>query len=99
MDTETLKEKLVSGNMTEEDAAELLKNLAKTKESRGFTGMLQQLLDAYFAPKMWKLALEAMLIVAAITVIFVLSYTGRIDATVTSVLIGFSLGFLFGRIR
>ncbi len=100
MEIETIKNKILSGKLTEDEIVSLLEEV--TNENKGettFRAIINGLIKSYLMPRMWKLIIETVLIVSAIAAIFVLSYTGRIDTTVTAVLMAFSLGFLFGRIR
>jgi hypothetical protein len=60
---------------------------------------LKGFLEGYTAPVMWRLGLEMALIFSVVAGIIFLSYAGRIDVTITSVLLAFVLGFLFGKIK
>lgn len=100
MDIETIKKKILSGKLTQEETAILMDGLkVEEKEDSTFISIIKGLINSYLMPRMWKLIVETILIVSGITAILILSYTGKIDSTVTAVLMAFSMGFLFGRIR
>ncbi len=100
MEMETVKKKILSGKLNDEEIIALLKEVSTEEKGDGtFLTIVKTLIKSYLLPRMWKLIIEAVLIISAITVIFILSYSGRINETVTAVLMAFSLGFLFGRIR
>jgi len=100
MEMETIKKKILSGKLKEEEIVALLEEVTKEdKEDGTFLTVVKTLIKSYLMPRMWKLIIETVLIISAIAVIAILSYSGRINETVTAVLMAFSLGFLFGRIR
>lgn len=101
MDTQTIKEKILSGNMTDEELSALFAGTeaGQNKNTGGFQSVVKNLVEAYTGPKMWKLLLETILIIAIVTSILILTYTGRIEGGVTAILMTFSLGFLFGKIQ
>jgi hypothetical protein len=100
MEIETIKKKILSGKLTDEEIVTLLQELAGNEKGEStFLTVVKSLIKSYLMPRMWKLIIETVLIIIAVTAILILSSTGKIDATVTAVLLAFSLGFLFGRIR
>lgn len=103
MDSQTIKQRILSGDMSDEELSALIKSRVEShprKQSGGFLKtILKGFIDAYTAPSMWRLALEASLIFIVICGIIFLSYADKIDAMITSVLLSFVLGFLFGKIK
>jgi len=100
MEIEAIKKKILSGKLTDEEIVTLLKDVTSPEKGDStFLTVVKSLIKSYLMPRMWKLIIETVLIICAITAIIILSCTGKIDGTVTAVLIAFSLGFLFGRIR
>lgn len=104
MDTQAIKQKILKGEMTDEEFSNLLdnkfNNLHSHKRSGSFLKtILKGFIEGYTAPNMWRLTLEFVLILLVVVGIVCLSYAGRIDAMVTSVLLAFVLGFLFGKIK
>ena len=100
----TLKEKILKGEMTDEDLLHLFVDKTPAGHHRKqhgsfFKAILKGFIDVYTAPNMWRLSLEAFLIFMVIAGIIFLSDTGHIDAMITSVLFAFILGFLFGKIK
>jgi hypothetical protein len=97
MDTKTIKQRVLSEDMTDD---ELLNLLSKRKQGGSFLKtILKGFLEGYTAPVMWRITLEITLIFLVVAGIILLSYVGRIDAMTTSVLLAFVLGFLFGKIK
>ena len=103
MDTQTIKQKILAGEMTDGELASLLgnkTNLNTHKQGGSFLKtILKGFVEGYTTPNMWRLTLEFILILLVVAGIIFLSYAGRIDAMVTSVLLAFVLGFLFGKIK
>ncbi len=104
MDTQTIKQKILSGEMTDVELKDLISNKANSSHTRkhnsGFLKtILKGFIEGYTAPNMYRATLEALLILLIITGVVILSYVGRIDAIVTSVLLAFVLGFLFGKFK
>lgn len=101
MDTQAIKQKILTGEITDEELSNLLANNSHPRKQDGsfLKTILKGFIEGYTAPNMWRLTLEAILIFFVIVGIVFLSYAGRIDAMVTSVLLAFVLGFLFGKIK
>ena len=104
MDAPTIKQKIIKGEMTDEELSTLLGNKTNNvhhhKQSGNFLKtILEGFIDGYTAPNMWRLALEAFLVFFVTVGIVFLSYTGRVDTMGTSILLAFVLGFLFGKIK
>jgi lipopolysaccharide export LptBFGC system permease protein LptF len=101
MDAQIIKQKILTGEMTDNELSSLLGNNSHSRKQGGnfLKTILKGFIDGYTAPNMWRLALEFILILFVVIGIIVLSYSGRIDATITSVLMAFILGFLFGKIK
>ena len=98
---QTLKDKITKGEISDDELSALLgKPNGHPREQASFLKtILKGFLEGYTAPNMWRLTLEATLIFFALAAVVILSYAGRIDATVTSVLLVFVFGFLFGKIK
>ncbi|MFL5762739.1 MAG: hypothetical protein ACJ77K_02285 [Bacteroidia bacterium] len=100
MDVQAIKRKIMANEMSDD---ELLGLVSPAIHHRGKGSFLKTILkgfvDAYTAPNMWRVMLQAILIFVVIIGTVLLSYWGRIDATVTSVLLAFVLGFLFGKFK
>jgi hypothetical protein len=104
METQSVKQKILKGEMTDEELSGLLNGKNNNAHSHRQGGsflktILKGFIEGYTAPNMWRLTLEAILILVVILGIVILSYTGRIDSIITSVLLSFVLGFLFGKIK
>lgn len=104
MDTQTLKQKILSGEMTDSELTNLIRNRANGSSKRRPGGnflktIIKGFVQGYAAPNMYRATLEAVLILIVIIGTMVLSYTERIDTVVTSVLLAFVLGFLFGKLK
>jgi hypothetical protein len=104
MEAQTIKQKILAGEITDEELSHLLgnkpSNSAPHKQGSSFMkSILRGFIEGYTAPNMWRLGLEFTLILIVVVGIVLLSFTGRIDAMLTSVLLAFVLGFLFGKIK
>lgn len=99
MEAKTVKEKILKGDMTDTELENLLKATHHKQGSGFLKTILKGFLEGYTAPTMWRMTLEITLIFLVVTGIVILSYAGRIDTMVTSVLLAFVLGFLFGKIK
>lgn len=103
MDTQTIKNRILSGDISEGELEKLLADKSDShvhKQKGSFLKtILKGFIDAYTAPNMWRLTLQAVIICLVIIGIVILSYAGRIDAMQTAVLLAFILGFLFGKIK
>ena len=104
MDTQAIKQKILAGEMTDDQLSNLLGNKSNNTHAHKQGGsflktILKGFIEGYTAPNMWRLTLEFILILLVVAGIIFLSYAGRIDAMVTSVLLAFVLGFLFGKIK
>lgn len=101
MDTQALKQKILSGEMSDTEFSNLIKNGSHTRKPGGnfLKTILKGFIQGYTAPNMYRATLEALLILLVIVGIVILAYTGRIDSTISSVLIAFVLGFLFGKLK
>jgi lipopolysaccharide export LptBFGC system permease protein LptF len=103
MDPQTLKQRIIDGEMTDAELQDLLnvKLVSQPKKQGGgfLKTILKGFLEGYTAPNMWRMTLEAILILMVILGVVFLSYNGRIDGVVSSVILAFVLGFLFGKIK
>jgi hypothetical protein len=103
MDTQLIKQKLLSGDMTDEELSALLDEKSGSHKNKPRGNFLKTILkgfvDAYTAPAIWRLALQTLLILLSITGVVALSYLGKIDAAMTAIIMAFILGFLFGKIK
>ncbi|HWY11307.1 MAG TPA: hypothetical protein VN026_08280 [Bacteroidia bacterium] len=101
MDTQTLKQKIKDGNLSDTELEAIIGN--NNKHHRGKGNFLKSILkgytDAVTVPNMWKATLESLLILIVIIGAIILSYSGKMDNTITAVLLAAVLGFLFGKLR
>ena len=100
MNAQTLKEKIMSGQITDD---ELLEMLSKAKRHRNsgstFKNILNGFIQGYTVPSLWKLILESLLILVIVIGTIVLSYANKMNDTTTAVILASVLGFLFGKIK
>ncbi len=97
-----MSEKILKNKSINKEPGSLTGNSIHTPAQRKgsfFKTLLKGYIDAYTTPNIFRAMLEACLILVVIVGVIILSYTGRIDAMTTSVLIAFILGFLFGKIK
>lgn len=99
MDAAAIKQKILAGEMSEIELADLLGSKSHKQGGSFLKTILKGFLEGYTAPIMWRLTLEMILIFLVIAGVITLSILGKIDATITSVLLAFVLGFLFGKIK
>ncbi|MEO6303356.1 MAG: hypothetical protein ABIP51_09285 [Bacteroidia bacterium] len=100
MDTKLIKEKIINGQISEEELSALLGNTKKTYKKESFLKtIVKGYTDVYAVPNMYKNTLEAILIFVILIGGIVLSYVGKMDTTTIAVLFAAVLGFLFGKIR
>jgi hypothetical protein len=99
MDAASIIEKINSGKMSEHELTELLSGKSHKTGGSFLKTILKGFLEGYTAPVMWRMTMEMILIFLVIAGIVTLSILGRIDAMITSVLLAFVLGFLFGKIK
>jgi hypothetical protein len=98
MDAKTIKEKIMNGQLTEEELGKLLSFRTAQKGSFLKT-ILKGVNDGYTVPMMRKTIIESMLILTIIIGTVILSYNNKMDNTVTAALMSAILGYLFGKIR
>lgn len=99
MDIQGIKEKIIKGEMSDDELSKLLSSKTK-KQSGGFMStLLKGFVDNYTTPQIWRVVLNAILLLTVILAIVFLSYTEKIDAMVTTILLSFVLGYLFGKIK
>ena len=104
MDIQDVKQKILTGEMTDEELVKLLspKKTSSTSKKSG-SGFLSTVLkgfqEGFAEPYLWRIILQLSLLFVIVLVITFLSYNGKIDAMITSVLLSFVLGFLFGKIK
>lgn len=104
MDVQALKNKIISGEISNDELLELIgaksTSVHPRKQSGGFfKTAMKGFIDAYTKPNLWRLAIESFLILLVIIGVITLSLAGRLDAMITSVMLAFVLGYLFGKIR
>ena len=103
MDTQAIKQKIMKGELTDDELSNLLNKpnnaLIRKRGGSFMKNILKGFIEGYTAPNMWRLTLEAILIFLVVAGVVFLSYAGRIDTTITAVLLAFVLGFLFGKIK
>ncbi len=100
MDTKSIKEKIASGQITDEEISTLLGENKKNHRRGNFLKTLVKgYTEAYTVPNMYKTTLEAILIFVVLLGGMLLSYAGKMDNTITAVLFAAVLGFLFGKLR
>ena len=104
MDIQDVKQKILTGEMTDEELVKLLspKKTSSTskKSNSGFLStVLKGFQEGFAEPYLWRIILQLGLLFVIVLVITFLSYNGKIDAMITSVLLSFVLGFLFGKIK
>lgn len=98
MDAKTVQEKIINGQLTEKELAALL--AVKPARSGNFMkSLLKGFIEGYTVPTLWKIITESILIFSIIIGTIILSYTDKLDATVTAALLSGVLGFLFGKMR
>lgn len=93
-----IKEKIIMGEMTEDELTRLLSNQPPRKGSFLKT-LIKGVNEGYTIPMMQKALLVSMLTLAIITGAIIQSYNNKMDYTVTAVLLAAVLGYLFGKIR
>lgn len=103
MDIQALKQKIINGQVSDEELSNLLVNATNNTHSRRkgsfFKDILRGFSEVYTTPNIWRSTMESILILVIIVGIVILSYNGRIDATITSIFLASVLGFLFGKIK
>jgi hypothetical protein len=100
MDAQTLKQRILKGEMSDEEISKLLVSKTPRKQSGTFMKtVLAGFIDGYATPQLWKIIISGILFLSIIVGIIILSYAGKIDAMVTSILLAFILGFLFGKVK
>lgn len=104
MDIQDVKQKILNGEMTDEELVKLLSpKKASTTSKKSNSGFLSTVLkgfqEGYAEPHLWRIILQISLLFVIVLVIAFLSYNGKIDAMITSVLLSFVLGFLFGKMK
>ena len=100
MDIQAIKQRILKGEMTDEELAKLFVNKTNHKQSGSFLKtVLQGVDESYTNPLKWRMILNASLLVIIIIAIVFLSYSGKIDTMVTTILLSFVLGYLFGKIK
>jgi hypothetical protein len=100
MDAKTIKQQIISGDLSEDELSALLnKGNSSTKRGGFLKTILKGFIEGYTAPNMWRMTLEAILLFSVIMGIILLSYAGHLNMMITSVLFAFVLGFLFGKIK
>ena len=100
MDAKLIKEKIISGQMSEKELSDLLNTHSKPQRKQSFLKtLINGYTEAYTVPNIYKTILEAILIFSVLIGAIVLSYAGKMENTITAVLFATVLGFLFGKIR
>lgn len=101
MGVQDVKQKNLTGEMTDEELVKLfsLKKTSTTSNSTFLTTVLKGFQEGYAEPHLWRIILQISLLFVIVLVIAFLSYNGKIDLMITSVLLSFVLGYLFGKIK
>ncbi|MDF2439003.1 MAG: hypothetical protein K0Q95_3379 [Bacteroidota bacterium] len=100
MDAKTIKQQIISGALSEDELSAILNKGNSLSKRGGFLKtILKGFIEGYTAPNMWRMTLETFLLFSVITGIIILSYAGHLDMMITSVLLAFVLGFIFGKIK
>ncbi|MBA2614100.1 MAG: hypothetical protein H0U95_19210 [Bacteroidetes bacterium] len=100
MDVQSLKQKIIDGKITDTELSNLL---GSSKQSHSKSNLLKNIFKGYSEavtiPNLWKTTLESLLILVVIVGAIILSYSGKMDNTITAVLLAAVLGFLFGKLK
>ncbi|MEI8136015.1 MAG: hypothetical protein WCH21_01690 [Bacteroidota bacterium] len=101
MNIQTLKQKIRDGNISDAELEALIGTGNKHSRAKGnfLKSIIKGYTDAVTVPNMWKATLESLLILIIIIGAIILSYSGKMDNTITAVLLAAVLGFLFGKLR
>ena len=104
MDIQDVKQKILTGEMTDDELVKLLSpkktsSTSKKSDSGFLSTVLKGFQEGFAEPYLWRMILQLSLLFVIVLVITFLSYNGKIDAMITSVLLSFVLGFLFGKIK
>ena len=102
MDIESIKQKIASGQMSGDELGKLLSKTGGTSKAKGpgfLKSILKGFIEGYTEPMMLRAALEAVLILVIVIGIIILACMDKIEPIITSTLIAFGLGFLFGKIK
>lgn len=98
MDAKEIKQKMLAGQLSDEELEALLRKQGGKKKSSGLLGMLANSFEkGYTEPQMMKLKLEALLLFMIITSVVLLSCLAVLDVMVTVVLLSVITGYLLGR--
>lgn len=100
MNIQTIKDKILNGEMTDDELSKLITGKPSPKRGGGFLKELfNGFSEVYTEPQMLRIILNACLILVIILAIVFLSYSGKINMLVTTMLLSFVMGFLFGKIK
>jgi hypothetical protein len=103
MDIQAVKQKIIKGEISDDELAKLLIHKAPSQPRREKPTFLNTILkgfvDGYAEPHLWRLILEISLIFVVVLAVVLLAYSGKIDSTIAVVLLAFVLGFIFGKMK
>ena len=102
MDIKAIKDKILNGGVSEEELSKILNDLSSHPKKQGSSFLktiLKGFIDGYTTPQIWRLGLQIGLLFVIVVAIIILSYSGKIDSAMTSILMAFVIGFLFGKMK
>jgi hypothetical protein len=102
MNVETIKQKILKGELTDEELTSLLKLKSisqRSQRSPFLKTIFKAFIDGYAEPHLWRLILELSLIIILVLAVVFLAYLEIIDAVVSVVIFAFVLGFIFGKMK
>ena len=107
---ELFRQKAKNGIFSEEEISQVehaiesmrdVKNIIvhRKKNKNGLSGLVKNFFDGYNAPGIWRVLLEAILILCIVVGIIILGYSGKLEPIIVSTLIATIIGFVFGKMR
>lgn len=100
MNIQVIKDKILKGEMTDDELLKLISVKQSPKRNGSFIkNLFQGFTEVYTEPQMFRIILSTALIFVLILAIVILSYAGKIDMLITSILLSFIMGFVFGKIK
>lgn len=100
MNIQAIKDKILKGEMTDDELLKLISVKQAPKRNGSFIkNLFHGFTEVYTEPQMFRIILSSSLIFVLILAIVFLSYAGKIDMLVTSILLSFIMGFVFGKIK
>lgn len=101
MDAQEIKQKILDGELNEEELTSLLAHGRRSTKPRGgfMKTLLKGFIDGYTTPQLYRALMEAALIFMVIAGIVALTWVGKLDMTLCAVFLALVLGYLFGKTR